>query len=680
MRAALLLTPDEGLGSRLLRELEDHSVFIESRVEEALRMLRTTDMDLVVVDVIPPVRRLADFIAQTRQLSPSAVVVCLHPNEGLGPEDQEALEAADFLLRKPFTARDLSLVLRQADDKQGLLQEVSALRTRNPAPRRAVAEATNDFPEPADPALAAVLKEFAKALSAGFDLPRLLDLFLDAVAEMMKPSRSALLLADESGGSFTVRAHRGLAPHLVKSVRLSAQRGLPLWLQTEGRLIHAREAQARGDELQSREITRELGLLQAVIGIPLIAHGELVAILILGQRITGAPYSRGETEVLFNLATHLATAIRDIRLHHQLQYQKLYIERILSHMASGVITIDPHEKVIIMNRRAEEILGVPASEVLNQDLRVLPSPLGDLLYESLTTGRTVDRMEIELAFRKLQLGISAYPIAADDQTPLGAVMVFQDLSAAKQLAEEKRQAELFQLLTRVVARFADEIKNPLVSINTFIELLEERYEEPEFRQRFAAVVGRDLRRLVEIFEKLSALVTGEEFNFERIEVQKVVEGCLGGLGAHDAPEEASGDRILHFTDAASGKRVTVSLYRGTDILVVKGDQRQLKKALAYLIWYLMRKSPGEEAKLSVSTDRPKRVEETVQILVSSRTAELKADELHRIFDPLKVVQESLIDVGPCVSQRIIEAHGGQLQARQGRHEVSFLVTLPGAPA
>jgi signal transduction histidine kinase len=42
------------------------------------------------------------------------------------------------------------------------------------------------------------------------------------------------------------------------------------------------------------------------------------------------------------------------------------------------------------------------------------------------------------------------------------------------------------------------------------------------------------------------------------------------------------------------------------------------------------------------------------------------------------VQESLIDVGPAVSQRLIEALGGRLRTRQTRHELSFLVTLPAA--
>jgi nitrogen fixation/metabolism regulation signal transduction histidine kinase len=132
-----------------------------------------------------------------------------------------------------------------------------------------------------------------------------------------------------------------------------------------------------------------MAVLQATIAMPLMSHGELVAVLTLGQRVTGGAYSRRETEIIYNLASHLATAIRDIRVHHLLEYQKQFTERILAHMSNGVITIGPDERVVIMNRRAEEILGMAARDALNRDLRVLPSPLGDLLFETLTRGRAI---------------------------------------------------------------------------------------------------------------------------------------------------------------------------------------------------------------------------------------------------------------------------------------------------
>ena len=366
-------------------------------------------------------------------------------------------------------------------------------------------------------------------------------------------------------------------------------------------------------------------------------------------------------------------------IHHLLQYQKEFTERILAHMANGVITIGPDERVVIVNRRAEEILGVSARELLNRDLRALPSPLGDMLFESLTRSRAVNREEVQLALRGLPLEVSTYPVLGDGMAPIGAVLVFEDLTTQRQVARERREAEQLQLLTRVVARIADEIKNPLVSIRTFMELLEERYDDAAFRHHFAGVVGRDVRRLVQMFEKLAALVNEGDYKLEAVNARAVVEETLAELGAQPALGSADDAYLLAFVDETTQKHVAATFSAEGASFVVRADRSMLTRAVSYLVKYLLRKTPGQEAKLSVSISRVDK-ENRVRIIVASRTADVRAEELRAIFDPIQVVQENLIDVGPCVSQRILEAFGGQLEARAGRSEVSFTALLPAIPA
>ena len=55
----------------------------------------------------------------------------------------------------------------------------------------------------------------------------------------------------------------------------------------------------------------------------------------------------------------------------------------------------------------------------------------------------------------------------------------------------------------------------------------------------------------------------------------------------------------------------------------------------------------------------------MRLTVASRTAEVRAEELQAIFDPIQVVQENLIDVGPSVSQRIIETPGRPARSQTG---------------
>jgi PAS domain S-box-containing protein len=651
LNTVLVVTADDALRTRLLRGLGGFTIFEAPCDLEAVKTLRLVEIDLVLRDSAGPAGALSTFVSGARDAAPAALVVAV----GAAGEEEAA---ADFMVPDGFTTRELDAVLRHALDKQRLVREIKMLRTPSSAPltpARGTGETSWD-----NAAFARVLKAFSRVFAAGFDLRRVLDTFLEAIGDVVRPTRVAVLLPDTDGREFRIVAHRGLAPQIVQSVRLLAGEGLPRWLASQGRPLALQDT-------NDPDLVRELKLLQGVVATPLLAHGDLVAILVLGQPVFGAAYARAEIEMLFDLVTQLATVIRDIALHQQLEREKEFTERILSHMSSGVITIGRDQRVGTMNRRAEEILGLSAHAVIRQDLRVLPSPLGDLLFDTLSSGRAMPRTEIQLALRRLWIEVTTYVIRDEESAPLGAVLVFEDLTAQKELAAQKREADQFQLLTRVVARIADEIKNPLVSINTFIELIGERYDDPDFRRHFSSVVRRDVRRLVEVFEKLAGLVTEGELNFATVDAYEAVTQLVEGID---------------LADSGLGKHLQLDVAPTSEGFPVKVDAAQLRRALSYLIRYLTHNSPSDLAKISLSVTRHVEPDgaQDVRVLVGSRTAAVPADKLERLFDPVHMVQESLIDVGPAVSQRLVEALGGRLGVKQTRHELSFVVSLPPAVA
>jgi K+-sensing histidine kinase KdpD len=177
-----------------------------------------------------------------------------------------------------------------------------------------------------------------------------------------------------------------------------------------------------------------------------------------------------------------------------------------------------------------------------------------------------------------------------------------------------------------------------------------------------------------MFDKLAALVNEGDYKRDVVDMRSMVEETLVEMGVAQMPAVPAEARLLTFTDESTQKLVTVNFSHEGETFLVKGDRGMLKKAVAYLIWYLLRKTPGQEAKIAVAISHT--AGEPLAITVASRTAEVKPDELRAIFDPIQVVQENLIDVGPCVSQRILEAQGGHLDVKQGRNEVSFTGTLP----
>src|SRR5262250_3975397 len=138
-----------------------------------------------------------------------------------------------------------------------------------------------------------------------------------------------------------------------------------------------------------------------------------------------------------------------------------------------------------------------------------------------------------------------------------------------------------------------------------------------------------------MFDKLAGLVNEGDYKHDVVDIRGAIEECLIEMGVAELPARSSDEHLLSFTDDSTQKLVTVNFsHEGTPFLV-KGDRAMLKKAVAYLIWYLLRRTPGQEAKIAVAVSHPGD-EEHLRISVSSRTAEVRPDELHVIFDPIQV--------------------------------------------
>jgi hypothetical protein len=281
MTTVLLVTRDERWRDHVSIALPGASVFVAADDADALRQLRRIEIDLVVWAG----QAYADaFVAHVREVAPGSVIIIVARGG-----DENAI--ADFVFGETQSIAQFKTVIRQALERHRMLREITTLRAHAAAFQSRDAAAT----EPPPPASAKLLKEFTRVLVAGFDLSRTLELFIEAVIEFLRPARLALLLPDSEGRAYRVRAHRGLAPQIAESVRLPAEHGLCRWLAIEGR-------PARSGDLTETQVARELTLLQGSIAVPLLARGELVAVLVVAPLVRNG-YAGHEIETLFDLAS-----------------------------------------------------------------------------------------------------------------------------------------------------------------------------------------------------------------------------------------------------------------------------------------------------------------------------------------------------------------------------------------
>ncbi len=79
---------------------------------------------------------------------------------------------------------------------------------------------------------------------------------------------------------------------------------------------------------------------------------------------------------------------------------------------------------------------------------------------------------------------------------------------------------------RLARSLSHEIRNPLVSIRTFAELLPDHYADETFRQRFVELVGQDVAHIGEVIARLSSVAEQEKAEAEAFDVSAMIEGLL----------------------------------------------------------------------------------------------------------------------------------------------------------
>jgi hypothetical protein len=114
-----------------------------------------------------------------------------------------------------------------------------------------------------------VIVNFAKMLTASFDVRRLFGHFMDSVMEIIRVSKMSVMLGNKEG--FKVETHHGLDPYIADNLKLGKDSALADRLSKTGRIMN--KPVTFIDET-SIDIKREMELLQCSVSFPMIYNGR----------------------------------------------------------------------------------------------------------------------------------------------------------------------------------------------------------------------------------------------------------------------------------------------------------------------------------------------------------------------------------------------------------------------
>ena len=234
-------------------------------------------------------------------------------------------------------------------------------------------------------------------------------------------------------------------------------------------------------------------------------------------------------------------------------------------VSSALILVDDQRIIQALNPEGEHLLGLRAAEVLRRSSELLPPALRDLIEETLSTGLSLaDRVIAPFASSQGESLLKASTTAIHN--PAGEVsavaVLLTDFSLARQWEQNLHRLDLLSSIGTLSTGLAHEIKNALVAIRTFLEILFRRNPEMELTD----IASREFRRIDSLVSQMLRFAGTATNDFSPVGVSEILENTL---------------RLVQH-QIANNKIVLARSFKASPD-TVQGDTHQLQQAFLNLL-------------------------------------------------------------------------------------------------
>ena len=516
------------------------------------------------------------------------------------------------------------------------------------------------------------MSEAAAILKSVTTLGDLLARFAQTIAQAVDSDRVLILLPARSGYA----QHYPRPDEEFGGQRLDLSPDDPVI-----RLLETRPEPVVLDELHRVRATPELlrvvstmDRLRFAVAMPILARDHLAGVMLLGPRRSGRIYGSVEQNALQVLCGQLAVAIENAQLFTEVQNAKIYNETLLQNLTTGVIAVDAEGRITVFNKEAEEITGLPWHDVVDRSMDDLPAPLCQMLRDTLHSRELQEDREVALprSENRSTVRASSSVFHGQEGEMLGALMVLTDITALKRLELQIRRSDRLASLGTLSAGMAHEIKNPLVSIKTFAQLLPERYQDSDFRETFSNLIGHEIDRIDSLVNQL-------------LRFARPAKPLLKPMHVHDVLEKS----LMLINHRIYQKEIKLSRFWNAEVDTIRADADQLEQV--FLNFFLNAMDAMKEGgELAITTDIRSGAEwggaangtngethEILRITIRDDGVGIRSEDIGHVFDPFFTTKDYGTGLGLSVVHGIIEEHGGQIEVEsQVSQGTAFHILLP----
>jgi signal transduction histidine kinase/PAS domain-containing protein len=520
-----------------LREIlgEGYDLHFAKRLSDVFAALAKRPTDAVFVDT-----RLEDCegtaaIREIVTLFPETVLIYLSPEQEGKRAGISAEEGAYACMRKPLDREAVRLLVEKATEKRKLTRKIDyLLSVAEGADERDWHRHGDSVPPGYGPGSSAfvgkgMIRKLLRSLGPITDLNKLLGRFADSVRELFGSNNVAVFIWDSAKARYATGAWQGVDEGLAVVCSFSRKHGIVRWLMEQQQLLVRDKLRDTLPHDVAAEMGTDMDALRAELIMPLLDRGDLIGFLSLGRKMTGKKYEEEELELLAVIGDCASGAISTAVVHREISTQKVRAEAVLSSIACGIVAVDAEGRILSLNSFARNALNLSANELIGKNVQKLGSVLADMVLRTLKE----DQVFVNRPYRDGATGqvfsVSTCRLFDDRSTCLGAILFFTALQEETGPGARDVGASEAETFAEFCGHVADKIKNPLSSIKTFSQLLPEKFDDIEFREKFSEIVGKAVDRINSVADGLTAYGATGPLDLSSTNITAVIENALASL-------------------------------------------------------------------------------------------------------------------------------------------------------
>jgi signal transduction histidine kinase len=334
-------------------------------------------------------------------------------------------------------------------------------------------------------------------------------------------------------------------------------------------------------------------------------------------------------------------------------------------MACATLIFDAHQRLVTQSSEASWLLGssVPFKSGARADS--FPGPVRDLLRQVAGSGTSASDTE---TFQRNDgpprpLRFTALPLPSPNGETFMVILI-QDLSLARRFEEDIRQLNRLASVGTLAAEMAHEVRNALVAVKTFVDLLLEQQPEAEL----ADTVRREMKRIDSIVAQVLKYSRPSTHDFHETSLHTLLERSL---------------RLVK--GRCDGRNITVVTRLAASPDLVKGNEHHLEQAMLNLLLNAT-EAMTEDGTLTVETDlvaeststpRAHADQRQLRIVIRDTGTGINSEQMARLFEPFYTTKPNGTGLGLAITRRIIHEHRGLISAEsEPGSGTAFQILLP----